>query len=229
MMMNDKLFDIVLIDFPWHFETRTEDGQGKAPSQHYDTQSITIEQTTDIMKEALKMSSKRAVFLWWIYNPLLVKFASIVNDWEKDIGVMYKSVSFMWCKSNRSQDIQSQSFIYPPVQDESFWFKGTGYYTRPSTEQVWLFRRTDFESWERQDMGVGQLVTEPTSRHSRKPMEIYNRLDRLYGSGDDVKRLELFARPPFRDGWTVMGNEVDGLDIFEALKNKQVEMGIHNE
>ena len=224
----NELYDIVLIDFPWHFETRTEDGQGKAPSQHYDTKSITIEQTTDIMREVLKISSKRAVFLWWIYSPLKVKFASIVNQWEQDLGVMYKSTAFVWGKSNHSWDIQSQSFVYPPVRDEKFWFKSTGYYTRPSTEEMWLLRRCDFESWERLDKGVGQLVIEPTTRHSRKPLEIYNRLDRLYG-GDDVKRLELFARPTFPYGWDVMGNEVDGLDIFEALRNKQIEMGIAHE
>jgi N6-adenosine-specific RNA methylase IME4 len=43
--------------------------------------------------------------------------------------------------------------------------------------------------------------------HSRKPWFIHEHLERLYPGMD---KLEMFARPPFRKGWHVWGNEVPG-------------------
>ena len=34
----------------------------------------------------------------------------------------------------------------------------------------------------------------------------------------DVPRVELFAREPY-DGWVCLGDEIDGLDIREAIQN----------
>jgi N6-adenosine-specific RNA methylase IME4 len=51
-------------------------------------------------------------------------------------------------------------------------------------------------------------------KHSQKPEELQNRLDIMFG---DVKKLELFARRE-RNGWNTLGNDIDGLDIREALE-----------
>lgn len=49
--------------------------------------------------------------------------------------------------------------------------------------------------------------------HSKKPNESYE----LIQSVSDPSRLELFGRIG-RTGWIVLGNEVDGLDIRQALE-----------
>lgn len=49
--------------------------------------------------------------------------------------------------------------------------------------------------------------------HSRKPNDVHERIDEMYPS---VRKLELFARRPYR-GWACLGNEIDGLDIGDAL------------
>ncbi len=49
-------------------------------------------------------------------------------------------------------------------------------------------------------------------RHSEKPAETYDLIEAI----SHPSRLELFARKP-RDGWTAIGNEIDGRSIHESL------------
>jgi N6-adenosine-specific RNA methylase IME4 len=51
--------------------------------------------------------------------------------------------------------------------------------------------------------------------HSVKPEALQDSLELMFPSCQD--RLELFARRE-RPGWTCLGNEIDGLDIRDALK-----------
>lgn len=50
--------------------------------------------------------------------------------------------------------------------------------------------------------------------HSKKPDEIRERIVDLCGN---VPRIELFGRKEV-EGWEVIGNEIDGRDIREALQ-----------
>lgn len=54
------------------------------------------------------------------------------------------------------------------------------------------------------DEAVAQVVLAPVGRHSEKPVEVYNRIERLYPK---ASRLELFARAR-REGWESWGDEV---------------------
>ena len=51
-------------------------------------------------------------------------------------------------------------------------------------------------------------------RHSKKPDDVRLRIEQLMG---EVSRVELFARQN-HDGWTCLGDEIDGLDIREAIQ-----------
>ena len=52
-------------------------------------------------------------------------------------------------------------------------------------------------------------------KHSKKPDIIRDKIVELVG---DLPRIELFAREKV-DGWVCLGNEIDGLDINDAIKN----------
>jgi N6-adenosine-specific RNA methylase IME4 len=54
----------------------------------------------------------------------------------------------------------------------------------------------------------------PRGRHSEKPEEVYNRIERLV----DGPYLELFARRE-RPGWTCLGHGIDGQDMATTLLN----------
>lgn len=53
-------------------------------------------------------------------------------------------------------------------------------------------------------------------KHSAKPEHLQDSLDIMFG--DDAKKIELFARRQ-RPGWTCLGNEIDGRDIRDAIKD----------
>jgi N6-adenosine-specific RNA methylase IME4 len=59
----------------------------------------------------------------------------------------------------------------------------------------------------------GAVIHAPRLKHSAKPPEMHERLERLY---PEARRVELFARAP-REGWDVWGNEVaSDLDLRGA-------------
>ncbi len=76
-----------------------------------------------------------------------------------------------------------------------------GHTTRKNTELCWLGRRGNPK---RLDKGVRELIVAPVREHSRKPDEIYERIERFCAG----PYLELFARQR-RNGWFSDGNELD--------------------
>ncbi len=73
--------------------------------------------------------------------------------------------------------------------------------TRANIELCWLGRRGNPI---RLDKGVRELIVAPRREHSRKPDEVFERIER-YCAGP---YLDLFARQR-RPGWTVWGDQVD--------------------
>lgn len=88
---------------------------------------------------------------------------------------------------------------------------GQGHYTRTNTEPVFLW--TKGRDWPRVVAhDVHQVVPatgiEPRQlkrEHSRKPDEVRERIERLWGP---VPRVEMYRRGPPLDGWAAWGDEV---------------------
>lgn len=136
-----------------------------------------------------------ALFLW-VCAPLLVETLQMVQSW----GWEYKTKAFTWVK----------------LRGPATFHVGMGYWSRANTEDVWLLTRGNPK---RARKDVAQIVAAsddavlaPLGRHSAKPEEVQNRIERLVSG----PYLELFARRQ-RPGWTCVGNELDGLDIRESL------------
>lgn len=129
-----------------------------------------------------------AIFLW-ICPPLLIETVDMVQAW----GLRYITKAFTWVK------------LYP----DSGVYVGLGSHTRANSEDVWLLSNG---TPRRKSADVSQVVFAQNTRHSQKPEEVQNRIERLMAG----PYLELFARRQ-RAEWTCIGNEVDGLDIRESL------------
>jgi len=54
------------------------------------------------------------------------------------------------------------------------------------------------------DNTISQIVMSKRQEHSKKPHQIYSKIESLYG---EIERIELFARHK-RQGWDVWGNQV---------------------
>lgn len=114
------------------------------------------------------------------------------------------SLLFMWTVSH----LQAAAFDvaaawgFKPVSVAFVWDKGRmgmGYWTRQEVEICHLFKRG---SPRRLSKGVRSLIRSPRREHSRKPDEVYGRVESLVAG----PYLELFARQAW-PGWSAWGNE----------------------
>ena len=131
------------------------------------------------------------LFLWTTF-PMLTEALHLIKDW----GFTYKSIGFLWLKQNR--------------KSETFFF-GLGFWTRGNAEVCLLATRGKPR---RKDNSVSQLIISPIEAHSKKPDIVRDKIVTLMG---DLSRIEIFARECV-EGWVAIGNEIDGLDIRDALE-----------
>ena len=173
-------FGVVLADPPWRFVTRSPKGEGRSACQHYDT--MTFDEIA-----ALPVNIVTADDCWlalWVADPHIPLGLKLMEAW----GFTFSGKAFTWVKQNPSG---------------SGWHLGLGFTTRKNTESCWLGRRGKPK---RLSKGVRELIIAPRREHSRKPDEIYERVERL-ASGPF---LELARQR--RSGWASWGDQVDLFD-----------------
>lgn len=168
-----KNFGVIMADPPWRFVTHSAKGKDRSAEQHYDCMGL-----DDIKKMPVAdLAAKDCVLLMWITDPLLNVGLDVIKSW----GFEYKTVGFYWVKTNKDGSP----------------FTGMGYWTRANPEQCLLATRG---SPKRFAKNVPRLITSPRREHSRKPDEVYPRVDALLG--EDTSKLELFCRDPQPTWWS---------------------------
>ena len=176
-------FPVITLDPPWPYD-RTS-GQGVANKQY----SLMTWDDLYALGPLIKAVAAEncAIFMWTT--------APLVRAWR----LRYITKAFSWVKTYRDGAI----------------FFGIGSYTASNTEDVWLLSNG---TPQRRAKDVSQVlptydaIVAPMGRHSKKPEEMQDRVERLF----EGPYLEIFARRR-RPGWTCLGNELDGLDIRESL------------
>jgi hypothetical protein len=124
--------------------------------------------------------------------PRLPDVLHVIGAW----GFQYKTVGFVWIKTNASGGLHT----------------GMGYHTRSNSEFCLLATKGQPK---RVAEDVHQVVMAPVGEHSAKPEEIRRRIERLFAG----PYLELYGRKQ-APGWTVWGNELPagGLEIPGFLR-----------
>jgi N6-adenosine-specific RNA methylase IME4 len=186
-------YRVILADPPWRYEVWSRDtGLGRSAESHYPTMP-----TPDIT--ALPIGGFAApdccLFMWSTWPTIQDAFKP-----GQARGFEYKACAFLWAKTNRAAVDR-----WATVDDPANWFVGMGYWSRANTEPCLLFTRGRPR---RKSADVRQLIVAPIREHSRKPDEVYERIERL-------PYLELFARRK-RIGWDSWGNEVESDISLEA-------------
>ena len=183
----NKKYQIIYADPPWNYAVFKSIHGGRLENQHYQAMRI-----TDIYEIPInEISDVNCILFLWVTYPMLKEGLYCVRAW----GFDYKTVAFTWVKLNKKS-------LTP--------FFGMGQWTRNNAEICLLGIKGNIK---RQDASVSQIIMTTISEHSKKPLEIRNRIVQLMG---DLPRIELFARPPkdrlFEDesykGWDLWGNEV---------------------
>ncbi len=176
-------YRVIYADPPWSFATYSDKGKGRSAQAHYDCLGM-----DDLCKIPVREWAARncALFLWTT-DPLLPQALQLIEAW----GFTYKTVGFYWAKLNRSAPRKRFA--------EKDFFTGLGFWTRANVEQCLLATRGKPK---REAKDVRRLVIAPRREHSRKPEEVYGRIERLLGG----PYLELFARGT-RPGWDSWGDQ----------------------
>lgn len=181
-------FKVVYADPPWAYKVYSKKGLGRSAENHYHT--MTAEDIYNLDVDGI--ADKDCVLFLWVTFPCLLQGLETLKRW----GFEYKTLGFCWVKRNRRQTDK--------------WFWGLGFWTRANPELCLIATKG---SPKRVSAAVHCVVDSPVEHHSKKPDEVRRRIEQLLG---DVPRVELFARQRY-DGWECLGNEIDGLDIREAL------------
>jgi N6-adenosine-specific RNA methylase IME4 len=177
-------FDLVLVDLPLAWRGFSPKGEGRSPQRHYDTMDIAA--LCRLGEKVAPLMAKNAAAAFWIYGPRLFDLPTVINAFRFE----YSGEGFTcfdWIKVDKAGR--------PRIVN--------GKTTRKGKETVFLTKRG--KGLKIADHSVRQVIFAPLGkRHSEKPQQVHEGLERLYG---DVRRLELFGRRA-RLGWTVWGNEV---------------------
>lgn len=189
--IQNRHFGVVYADPPWKFQTYSEKGRKRSPdwrpsealpSVHYDTMEI-----SDLCAlPVCKMVTPNACLFMWVSWPMLEDALFLMKAW----GFTYKTCGFAWLKADP----------YCLLADEKTPSMGMGYWTRANSEVCLLATRGKPK---RLKADVRQGIIAPRREHSRKPDEIYGRIERLVAG----PYLELFARTT-RPNWSSWGDQV---------------------
>lgn len=171
-------YDLIMIDAPWHFETRSEKGEEKSPQAYYDT--MTLEQIAALPVAGL--AAKDCLLWMWATAPLLDVQIDILKGW----GFRYVTTG-AWVKTTKSGKLSY----------------GLGYFHRNSHE-LWLIGARG--ACERVT-NVRSVIMAEAREHSRKPDEAFAAAELMRPSLAAPRRVELFSRQR-RRGWDCWGNEV---------------------
>ena len=183
-----KKYKIIYADPPWQYRVYSKKGKGRSAENHYHTMNI-----DDIRSLPVgEIADDDSVLFLWITFPCLKEGISVMESW----GFTYKTCGFNWVKRNKKKDT---------------YFMGLGFWTRSNSEVCLIGTKGHPK---RVSKAVPQVCDARVMEHSRKPAEIRERIVELCG---DVPRIELFARETVK-GWDCLGDEIDGEDIRDALK-----------
>ncbi len=187
-MIRPGAYPVIYADPPWRFHNYSSRGEGRNAISHYDCLSL-----DELMKlPVADFAAPDCTLFIWATDPLLPQALKVIEAW----GFVYKTVGFYWAKLNKS--------AHPICFSKDDFFTGLGYWTRANVEQCLLATRGKPQ---RKSKGVRKLCVAQRREHSRKPDEIYDRIENLL----DGPYLELFARKT-RSGWQQWGNETGLFD-----------------
>lgn len=203
IMQTMQKYKIVYADPMWNFKNYSADEPGmvhdrsRGANKHYPTATV-----NDICK-LIPPTEDDVILLIWGLSTHIPELLKVISAW----GFTLQTKAWGWTKMTKDMS-------HPRI--------GMGYWVRQCTEDCWLATKgkPHRPEWMGEpgailtyDLDIDDTLLAPRwgLRHSEKPKECYDKIDRLFP--DMYPRLEMFARNA-RDGWDVFGNEApDSIDL----------------
>jgi len=181
----DRRFDVIYADPPWDYRGKLQFDKSSTSRDQIDLSknifisSAAFEYPTLRSSELVKLKVRDiakddSILFMWTTNPHLDQAIELGKAW----GFQYRTVAFVWNK-----------MVHNP-----------GKYTLSYCELCLLFKRGRIPR-PRGARNVSQLVNSRRSRHSEKPLEVQQGIERMFPT---QQKIELFARRRM-DGWACWG------------------------
>ncbi|WP_026975546.1 MT-A70 family methyltransferase [Alicyclobacillus contaminans] len=172
----DKRYSVIYVDPPWRYRDKAAAGERGAAFKY---SVMSMEEIKGMPVQSIA-ADDCALFMWATY-PMFPEALSVLEAW----GFQYRTVAFTWVKTTKHGKLAM----------------GMGNWTRANAEPCLLAIRGKPK---RVSAAVHSVIMSERREHSRKPDEVYGRIEQLMG---DLPRIELFARQRV-PGWDAWGNEV---------------------
>ena len=179
--------NLILCDCPWgsgiygeRKNTNTKFGGGA--KAHYPTMSK--QEILDFKSEIDKVAKENCLLLHWVTGPALDFGIEVMKHW----GFQYKTIAQTWIKISKSGEPR----VLP------------GSYFGSNCELLLLGTKGDTRLLRPEVKLINQVVMSELREHSRKPTEVYERIELAYPHLD---KIEFFSRSS-RDNWIKYGDQV---------------------
>jgi len=170
-------YEVIYADPPWAYDVDLSSGATRSPENNYPV--MNLDELIKFGSRVREISADNCILYMWITAPKLNWMNDVLEAW----GFEYKT-NLIWDK------IKPNMGHYSSVRHEILIIAGKGTCS-PKTDGVII-----------QSIDSVQSI-EKTSRHSEKPEEFRQIIEKLYPNN---KKIELFARKKV-DGWKVWGND----------------------
>jgi len=186
-----KKYKIIYADPPWQYGSKELYGDKVKNKTKRENRFRKIERIYDTMtiKDIKELPIKEitedncALFMWCT-DSHLKEGIEVMESW----GFKYKTIAFVWIKKTNKGNT----------------YKNVAPWTLKSTE-ICLFGTKGTMTKYKKDNSILQLVEAERTKHSKKPIEVSDRIEKMFG---DIPKIELFARNK-KNGWDIWGNEVE--------------------
>ena len=182
-------YGAIVCDPPWSF--RTYGGDDTTPHRTVD-EPYPVMSLADLRAlPVAELAAPNAALFLWVVDPLLDAGIEMAKAW----GWAYKTRAFEWLKTTK---------------DGTGFRPGMGFWTRKEAESCLLFTRGKPA---RLSKGVRQIIAEPRREHSRKPDDVYRRVEALVAG----PYCELFATRHWPE-WDSWGRDLPAMRRDEVLR-----------
>jgi N6-adenosine-specific RNA methylase IME4 len=176
--VRSEQYALIYADPPWTFETFSEKGEDRSPSNHYPTMNDDLIANVEV--EGLRvgqLAARDSVCFLWCTSANLLRAIGTLGAW----GFAYRT-HCVWDK------------VVP----------GTGYIFRNQHEVLLFGAKGNPPA---PVVVPSSVITKQKTAHSEKPAEVRALIESMYPHFNEDSRIELFYRGDPIEGWSVWGLE----------------------